>query len=323
MGKRLAACLALSLAACERPPAGGLAPGPPPASSPVAQGRQLLESNQLDAALAKLQEAPNDPDSLYLQGVIWTKKAETAPLPTPPPASGPRGPQPRAPEFKNEELQALDCFEKAVAAQPAHARAQMAIGDLLAPHAIRRQALDQGAAAGRTGKRARAVDASAPAQAGSEYGPARVIDAYRRALQADTSSTEPVEKLIQFATQVGRVDDTDQALQELLKRDRERPEPLIRYGDFLTQQRKEPERGIEQYRQALIWRPDDQATKSKIAEVYIAQGIGFYAKSQYAVAQARFEEARKYTGDPRSPEALKIQDYMNKLNAIRNQPSAR
>jgi len=323
MGKRLAACIALSLAACDRHPAGGVAPGAPPASSPVAQGRQLLESGQIDAALAKLQEAPNDPDSLYLQGLVWIKKAETAPLPTPPPSSGPRAPQPRAPEFKNEELQALDCFEKAVAAQPAHARAQTAIGDLLAPHAIRRQALDQAASAGRAGKRTRGTEAAAPAQAQGDYGPERVVEAYRRALQADTSSTEPVEKLIQFATQMGRVDDTDQGLQELLKRDRERPEPLIRYGDFLAQQRKEPERGIEQYRQALIWRPDDQATKSKIAEIYIAQGIGFYAKSQYAVAQARFEEARKYTSDPRSPEALKIQDYMNKLNAIRNQPAAR
>jgi tetratricopeptide (TPR) repeat protein len=322
MGKRLAVCLAVSLAACDRPPAGGPAPGAPPVSSPVAEGRQLLESGQLDAALSKLQEAPNDPDSLYLQGVVWVKKAETAPLPTPPPASGARGAHPRAPEFKSEELQALDRFEKAVAIQPAHARAQMAIGDLLAPHAIRRQALDSSGGA-RGGKRARAADLPDAGLPAADYGPDRVIEAYRRALQADATATEPVEKLIQFATQVGRVDDVEQALQELLKRDRERPEPLIRYGDFLTQQRNEPERAIEQYRQALIWRPDDQATKSKIAEVYIAQGIGFYAKSQYAVAQARFEEARKYAGDPRSPEALKIQDYMRKLNAIRNQPAAR
>src|SRR4029078_1416402 len=114
--KRLAVCIALSLIACERPPAGGSSPGVPPPSSPVAQGRQLLEAGQLDAALAKLQEIPNDPDALYLQGCVGTKRAETPPLPPPPPSSGSHGASPRAPEFKSEELQALDCFEKAVAA---------------------------------------------------------------------------------------------------------------------------------------------------------------------------------------------------------------
>jgi predicted Zn-dependent protease len=122
---------------------------------------------------------------------------------------------------------------------------------------------------------------------------------------------------LEFSTRVGRVDDVDQALQELLRREKEKPEPLVRYGDFLASQRKDPMGAIEQYRQALIWKPDDSATRAKIADIYIGQGIDFYAKNQYSIAEARLLDAQKYVTDPRSPQGLKIQDYMGKLRAIR------
>jgi hypothetical protein len=38
------------------------------------------------------------------------------------------------------------------------------------------------------------------------------------------------------------------------------------------------------------------------------------------VAQARFQEAQKYVRDPKSPQGLRIKDYMGKLASIRTPP---
>ena len=68
----------------------------------VGEARSLLERGQVDQALEKLAQSPTDPDSLYYQGVAWAKKAESAPLPTPPPLASPlpKGAlPPPAPEF--------------------------------------------------------------------------------------------------------------------------------------------------------------------------------------------------------------------------------
>jgi hypothetical protein len=74
---------------------------------------------------------------------------------------------------------------------------------------------------------------------------------------------------------------------------------------------------VDQYRQALIWRPDDDETRGKIADVFIAQGIAHYQKQEYAVAEARFAEADKYVTDRTTPRGIKIQDYLGRLRSIR------
>src|SRR5262245_54545092 len=139
MRRRLLGLTLIALSACQRQAGSTSESGIPAATrppSPVEQGRALLEQGQLDSALARLQEAPGDPDSLYYQGVIWAKKAETAPLPTPPPLATPlpRGAEPPPPpEFKPEELSALELYQKAVAARPDHPQASLGIAQLLAP----------------------------------------------------------------------------------------------------------------------------------------------------------------------------------------------
>jgi tetratricopeptide (TPR) repeat protein len=325
---RRAAALALfaaivALVGCHRPAANPDAPATAaasaaPATAPLDQARSLLNAGDADGALAKLQEAGSTPDSLCLQGAAWAKKAELAPLPTPPPASpGTRGGPPPAPEFKPEELKALEAFERVLEGQPGSACANLGLADLLAPHALRLAAPAKPGERGRRGPPPAAAIASGP-----DYRPERVLHAYRAAMQADMSSREPVEHLVDFALRVGSLDDADQALQEVIRRDREKPEPLLRYGDFLLNQRKNPVAAIEQYRQALIWRADDPETKAKIADIYIGQAIEAYGKNLYAVADARLREAQKYVTDPVSPQGLKIRDYMGKLNSIR-QPAPR
>ena len=40
-----------------------------------------------------------------------------------------------------------------------------------------------------------------------------------------------------------------------------KPEPFIQYGTFLLEQKGDALGAIEQYRQALIWKSDDEATR--------------------------------------------------------------
>lgn len=312
----------VAFGACNRRGAQEAPPGsqPPraPVSSPVDEARRLLAAGDADGALAKLGDAGDSPEALCLKGAAWVKKAEIAPLPTPPPAApGARGGPPPAPEFKPEELTAAESFERVLEGQPGSVCANVGLADLLAPHSLRLYAASKVTTRGR-----RAAEPVPGGPPGPDFRPERVLQAYRAAMQGDTSAREPVDRLVDFALRVGSLDDADQGLQEIIRRDHEKPEPLIRYGDFLLNQRKNAIAAIEQYRQALIWRADDPETKAKIADIFIGQAIESYGKSQYALADARLRDAQKYVTDPISPQGLKIRDYMGKLNAIR-QPAPR
>jgi hypothetical protein len=300
MRARAVFVLVLLSFACQRHPAGGDASGAAGggasgAAGTVEQAQPLIAQGQLDAALAKLQEAGADPEALYLQGVVWAKKAESAPLPTPAPVLSPlpKGTAPpAAPEFKAEELQALDFFEKATAARPELAKAHLALAELLAPHALARQERERAAeaaaqAAARKRRRGRSPEPTPPPPPeGPEAGVDRVIREYRLAAQTDPTSTAAVEALIQFSQRAGRLEDADAGFQELLKRAKETPEPHMRYGDFLASEKKDPMAAIAQYQQALIWRPDDEGAKGRIADIYINLGIEHLSRDEWASAEA-------------------------------------
>jgi tetratricopeptide (TPR) repeat protein len=315
-----AACLlALLLLGCP----GREATGPAPPSGPAAEGRRLLESGDLEAAAAKLTEAGEDPEALYDLGRVWAKKAEAAPLPTPPPPPSPVPPgwePPPAPEFKHEELQAVGFFQRAIAARPDHGPAQLALAQLVAPHAIRQheRVAEAKHPPGRRGRKA--APPPQPDLGGVDVSPARVVRSFEAAVQVSPPLEGALEGLIRFADRVGDLDATDRAHREVIKRagpNRESAEPLVRYGDFLRGVRKDPAAAIEQYRQALIWRPDDDATRGKLADIFIDEGIANYEKQQYATAEARFTDAARFLTDQTSPEAVKVREYRAKLAAIR------
>ena len=317
----------LTAAACvaggckSEPPASSAAP-----SGPVAEGRALLEQGQLDDALARLQQAPDDPEGLFLQGRVWARKAETAPLPTPPPVAGelPKGvAPPLAPEFKLEEVQALALFEKAVAARPDLGGAHLAIAELLAPHAIRRHDRQREAAVPR-GRRRGKVEPPAPegdAQ-GIDYSIERVVRAYELAAGPKESGRAAADGLITFATRVGRLDAAESGFRHLLESFKENPEPLIRYGNFLLEQKKDGDAAIEQYRQALIWKPDDEATRLRIAGIYLARGTEHFNAQHFAVADAEFKQAAKWVA-PGSPQEQQLRSYQKRLLEIRVPSSVR
>jgi tetratricopeptide (TPR) repeat protein len=283
-------------------------------SGPIAEARTLYEQGRLDEALTRAQGVPGA-ESLHLQGAIWARKAESAPLPTPPPSQpgAARGAHaPRAPELKAEEIRAVELFDQAVQADARLAAAHLAAAELLAPHALR--AFDEGATRGR--RQAQAVDAQ-PGAGEPDWTPTGVLARFQRAAQADPTGKEPVEKLIAFAQRTAQWGEVDNAYRELIRRDRESAEPLVRYGDFLVEVRKEPLRAVEQYQQALIWRPDDQTVRSKVADVQIQLGVEHFQKREYLNAQVRFDEAAKYVKEPNSPQGLRLREYTARLREIR------
>jgi tetratricopeptide (TPR) repeat protein len=267
---------------------------------------------------------PEHANALYDEGVTWARKAETAPLPTPPPLLSPlpKGAEPpAAPELKPEEVQAVSFFEKAIAAQPEDPRPHLALAELLAPHALHRREVEEQAAWKKPKKPARGkatpVPPPTPDPSGIDYGVERIVRSYEAAIQNDPKATQPVEALVAFAGQAGDLEAAEGALQELVKRVRESPDPFLRYGDFLLNVKKDPEAAIEQYRQALIWRPDDEATRTKVASIYIDMGAAAYGQKQYGIAQSRFSEAAKYVTDKASAQGLRLQDYVGRLREIR------
>jgi tetratricopeptide (TPR) repeat protein len=312
-----------AVAACDRP-ADGPAPSAkaPPAAGPYDEARRLIERGEADAALAALQGVPAGGGVLYLQGLAWAKKAQTAPLPTPPPAPSPlpRGyvPSP-APEFKPEELRALELFEQAVAAEPGHAGAHQGLADVLAPHAVRRAELAKAASAapktrGRKGKATPPPPPSPPE--GPDASAERVAREYRAAIAADPEGTRALEALIEFAARTDNAAEAAFAFEELLKREREKPGPHVRYGDFLRA-RRDFDGAIGQYRQALIWNAEDEESKAKIGEIYITLAEDHLAREEWSAADQRLRDAQKWVKDKNSPVGLKLQAATAKLAQIR------
>jgi tetratricopeptide (TPR) repeat protein len=290
----------------------------PSVAGPYDEVLRLIERGQTDAALAALQAAPPGAESLALQGAAWARRAETAPLPTPPPAPSPipRGYVPLpAPDFKPEELQALALFEQALTADPGQALAHKGIADLLAPHAIRKVEAAKGAPKPQA-RKGKATPPPPPAAEGPDASPERVIREYRAAVQADPDSGAAVEALIQFADRTDNAAEGAWAFDELLKREREKPEPHVRYGDFLRA-RRDFDGAIGQYRQALIWKADDEATKAKIGEIYVTQAEEHLARQEWALADQRLRDAQKWIRDKSSPAGQKLQAAAAKLAQIR------
>lgn len=319
--------LALALAAsvaCTKQDAVEPSAAPAPVG-PVAEGRSLLEQGRLDDALARLQDAPGDAEGIYLQGRVWAKKAETAPLPTPPPAASPlpRGAAaPAPPEFKDEELRALDAYQKAIAARPELGEAHLAIAELLAPHALRH--LDrQRSAAPSTRPRRRGGKPAPPAPAaigttsqGVEFGADRIVAEYQAAARSPQVARAAADGLIAFGTRAGRVDAAEAGFRRLLELVKEKPEPFIQYGNFLLEHKGDGDAAIEQYRQALIWKSDDEATRLRIADIYLARGAEHFGKQHFALADQAFKQAAKWVA-PGSPQEQQLRSYQRQLLEIR------
>jgi len=304
-------------------PAGSATPA---SSRDVEEARAMLEAGDADGTLARLQNAGDDPEALSLQGRAWAKKAESAPLPTPAPAASPAAKgatAPAPPEFKPEERRAIDLLERAVALRPDLAPAHLALAQILAPHAIRfhdRQHEAQAARQREAQARRRPVRGSPEPlptpEPGVDYSPERVAREYSLAMRGDPGRAS-VEALINFAVKTGRLDDAELGYQEMIRRMKESAEPLATYGDFLVREKKDPVAAIEQYRQALIWSPNDDVTRSKLANIFLTRGVDYFNDQQFAMAEAQFAEAAKYIPDRDSPQGRVLTEHQAKLREIR------
>ena len=302
-------------------PEGGGSASAAPAAPPATDGLVArIEKGDADGALAQL-EGRGDPEALYLQGRAWAKKADSAPLPTPVPLLEPLpkgAPPPAPPEFKPEEQKAIELYERAIAASPDLAAAHLALAQVLAPHAVRFRERERDAQARQALRRPgrQAPEPLPTPEPGVDYSADRVLREYGLAVRGDPSRA-PVEAMIAFAVKAGRLDEADAGYQELIRRLKERGEPFTLYGDFLLQEKKDPAAAIEQYRQALIWSPQDDVTRAKLANVFLNRGVDFFNQQQYASAEAQFAEAAKYIPDKNSPEGRLLAEHQAKLREIR------
>jgi len=261
-------------------------------AGPHAEERALIEQGQYDAVIADL-GGETDADAYYLLGRAWAGKA-----------GAPTTPVTEA--LRPEEQQARDFYERAVAADPSHAEAQRALGDLLAPHALAGIA---------DGSGVRVKGAAAPS--GAPGAVDRVMRAYGAALQADMEDTAAVRSLIAFATRAGRLRDAEAGYEELVRRDRENPDVLVEFGDFLAGPAAKPDAALDRYAQALIWRPDDNATKLKMARLHLDAARAHLDNREYPAAEARLREAKKYAVDPASPEAAGVRELEAAVAEVR------
>ncbi len=293
------ACAALlaAMVAC-RGRGGGAGEGPGAGSTAV---QALIQAHRYDEAIARV-GAGGDAESLYLLGLAWAGKAESAPVPAPAPGA------PAIGAWKPEELTALDFLERAVAARADHAGAHRAIAELLAPHALQRLQPGRPPGPGRP---------ATPAADGPDASVERVLRSYGEAVQADPSATDAAEGLVRFATAAGRPAEADAAYRELLRRRREDPSLLVRYGDFLAGPMGQPEAALAQYAQALMWRPDDAATRTKVAEIHLQAAASYLQRHEYAMAEARLSEARRAGVDAASPQAGRLRELEQVLRDIR------
>jgi tetratricopeptide (TPR) repeat protein len=275
----IAAALSLAVACAREGSRGG--PG-----GPLGEARALIEQGDYDGALARL-GGGTDAEALYLLGRAWAGKAAGVPRP---PGGG----------LSPEEQQALDFLERAVAARPDHAEAHLAIAELLAPHV--QSPVEPGVSPGPAGP------AAAPPVTAD-----RVLEAYGAAIQADPADTASVEALIRFAIRMERNAEAEAGFREAVKRDRENPEILVRFGDFLTGPGGKPDEALGVYAQALMWRPDDTETRLKIAAVHIEAARGHVERREFVAAEARLREARKHVVDPASPHAVDLREVEAEL----------
>ena len=144
-----------------------------------------------------------------------------------------------------------------------------------------------------------------------------VLGHFAEALRADTAGTAAAESLVQFATRAGRLAEADAGYQELLRRRREDPGLLVRYGDFLATARGDPAGALAQYAQALIWRPDDAATREKVALIHLRAAAEHLGRHEYASAEARLADARRAAAPAASAAAARLRELEQALRDIR------
>lgn len=262
----------------------------------VQQGKALLDEGQLDAALAKLQELPDDPVGLYYQGVIHVRKGSATPLPD----TG----------FRDEDKLAVAALERAIAAKPEFAAAHFTLAEVLAPYTLKRY----GPAAS---ARRRAPRQPSPEPDDPDITPERVARAYQAAVAHDTTSQAPIDALLRFAREMKRPDDAEPAYRAMLERDKESAAPHVAYGDFLYREKNDPMQAIDQYQLALVWKPQDSMPKDRICDIYLDMAEAHYSKREWATAEARLKDARKFVVTPGSPQDQRLKDLQGKLSAIR------
>ena len=270
-----------------------------PGSTSLAKASPAARRRRPSGANAAATQA--EPERALLQGARGPERRRRRRLPTPaaPTAPIPKGAAAAAPEFKPEEIEAARLLREGrgraaatSAAAPRHRRA-------CSPARHRRRAPGPARAA-LDGAGPEAAPAPRPARSGRRrLQPGPGGPAYRGRVEANPST--PASSRPWCASRGGSAASTtmDAALSGAdpgaTRRTRS---PWCATATSCCGDRKDAAAAVDQYREALIWRPDDDDDAREDGRPLSRAGRrSTTTRRQYAVAEARFVEAAKYVTD--------------------------
>jgi hypothetical protein len=66
-----------------------------------------------------------------------------------------------------------------------------------------------------------------------------------------------------------------------------------------------------------MWRPDDRATRLKMADIYLREAAAHLGKNEYAAADQRIRDAKRLNFDASSAQGARMRDLEQQLRDIR------
>jgi tetratricopeptide (TPR) repeat protein len=259
-------------------------------SPELSEIRSLYDSGQYDQALQKIaaavQQDPSFAEGFYYMGLCHLGLAGEADLKSPP---------------SEQEVAALEGFQRALSINPRHALSSIGIGDLYARRVTAKR------------RKAAADDAEDP------YSLA--LAAYEKAVTIDPKLPEGQQHYARFLERMGQLDLADKAYKASIEAAATVPEIApdyyLAYGKFLAGPADRLEEALEQFRLALVFRPGDASVEQEMAIVHSTIGMRHLEKQEYLLAEESLKEAESLFPDKSIPEARKTEDALKQLRSIR------
>jgi hypothetical protein len=212
-----------------------------------------------------------------------------------------------------EATQARDALAALIAKQPDNGEVHLALAQLLAPYAL--VGLLEPTPTPEPPPAEGEVVPTQPAAPPVE--PAEVVAEFEAAAGLEASRSAALDGFVAFCREANCLDAVDATFRKLLEASPEDPHLPAGYGDFLVNEMGDREGAIEQYRVALIWRPDDTDLRSRVARVHLARAFDHLEWGEYPQAENAFEESKAWISSTGSPEWARLQEGIARLDRIR------
>ena len=191
-------------------------------------------------------------------------------------------------------------------------RPHLALAELLAPHAVHRHEAEEQATLEEAARQRKPPPPPPARSGGVDISVDRVIARLPRPpIEADPAARAARRGPDRLRDRVGRLDAAEAAFQELIRREKEKPGAArCATATSCSTEKKDPAAAIEQYRQALIWTPDDddhaRQDRRHLPRRWAPRHYRQAAVRGRRVALRRRREVRH---GPDSPRGSRLKDY--------------